>query len=49
MQAHNKKTPHTMGGWMAVHENGPSDKYRHYHCDRKTKLHTNSGALKSTF
>ena len=48
MQAHNKKTPHTMGGWMAVHENNPSDKYRHYHCDRKTKLHTNSGVINST-
>ena len=36
MHAHNKKTPHTMGGWWAVHENGPHFKYRHYHCDRKT-------------
>ena len=25
MHAHNQKTPHTMGGWWAVHENGPSD------------------------
>ena len=21
-----------MGRWWAVHENGPSDKYRHYYC-----------------
>ena len=25
-----------MGQW-AVHENGPSDKYRHYYWDRKAK------------
>ena len=37
MHAHNKKTPHTMGRWWAVHENGPSDKYRHYYWDRKAK------------
>ena len=27
---------------------GPSDKYRHYYCDRKTKMHTNSSVIKST-
>ena len=26
-----------MGRWWAVHENGPSDKYRHYYWDRKAK------------
>ena len=26
-----------MGGWWAVHENGRSDKYRHYYWDRKAK------------
>ena len=26
-----------MGGWWAVHENGPSDKYGHYYWDRKAK------------
>ena len=37
-----------MGRWWAVHENGPSDKYRHYYWDRKTKMHTNSGLINST-
>ena len=26
-----------MGRWWAAHENGPSDKYRHYYWDRKAK------------
>ena len=43
MHAHNKKAPHTMGGWWAVHENGPYVKYRHYHKDRKRKkAHTHT-------
>ena len=33
-----------MGGWWAVHENGPSDKYRHYYY--KTKYtHTQNSTL----
>ena len=44
-----KKPLHIMGGWWAVHKNGPSDKYRHYHCDRKAKLHTNSGVINRHF
>ena len=28
-----------MGGWWAVPENGPSDKYRHYYWDRKENAH----------
>ena len=39
MHGHNQKTSHTMGGWWAVHENGPSDKYRHYYWDRKQNAH----------
>ena len=37
MHPHNKKTPYTIGGWWAVHENGPSEKYRQYYWDRKAK------------
>ena len=32
-----QKSPHAMGGWWAVHENGPYVKYRHYYWDRKAK------------
>ena len=37
MHTHNKETPYTLGLWWAVHENDPSDKYRHYHWIEKQK------------
>ena len=36
-------------GGHTPHENWSYVKYRHYHCDRKTKMHTNSGVIKSRF
>ena len=37
MHAHNKKTQYAMGRWWSVHENGSSDKYRHYYWIEKQK------------
>ena len=33
-----KNNPTYYGRVVAVHENGPSDKYRYYYWDRKAKL-----------
>ena len=35
-------------GNSSLWPHGPSDKYRHYYYYRKTKMHTNSGVIKST-
>ena len=36
-----------IGRMWQLMKNGPYVKYRHYHCDRKTKRHTNPGVTKS--
>ena len=42
-------TPNENWPYVAANENWLYIKYRHYHCDRKPKMHINSGVIKSRF